>query len=298
MAKIHGLFGSALTGSAAKSTFYKSAFDGQTIMRAKAASVKNPNTVAQVINRIITKANGAAYSVLKGIVDHSFEGVTYGARSMQQFLKLNYPILKAVSGKAAFPRKGAFGLAAAPYQVSMGSLPSVRAFTLANDSASVDIVSTAITSVDKITAQEIADLFGAELGDQISFIYLFLGSPRDEFDGMPSAYRIAFNIPLEADAAVVTSGNLDKSLYTEDNTYNGAVIFSVAEGKVTINMMGISERIDGAAIIASRKENGKWLRSTEKMVLGPDVDTLYDTWEAVVQSWSPSSVQYLNQAKA
>ena len=53
--------------------------NGEQISRAKAASVKNPKTTGQMIQRMLFGTVAAAYARMKSITDHSFEGVQYGA---------------------------------------------------------------------------------------------------------------------------------------------------------------------------------------------------------------------------
>lgn len=296
MAKIHGLFGSALTGSAAKSTFYKSAFDGQTIMRAKAASVKNPNTLAQVVNRIFTKANSKAYAALKVIADHSFEGVPYGAKSMQQFLKLNYPIIASMAGQKVFPIKSVNGLAIVGYQISSGTLPSPAGFENDGQEAQMDFGSI-ITSVDTISALQLADVLNVSLGDQVTCVFLATG-PVDagNADDVVSCTRFAFKIPEEGDTAVIKNGIMDKAIYADDNSYNGQVDFIADPDKHVLSMFlpGVASGITLAGIIVSRKEGEQWKRSTSYLV--NTANNIGAEWKDVVKSWSPSGNRYLNQA--
>ena len=296
MAKIHGLFGSALTGSAAKSTFYKSAFDGQTIMRAKAASVKNPNTVEQVRNRIFTKANSKAYAALKVIADHSFEGVPYGAKSMQQFLKLNYPIIASMAGQNVFPLKSVNGLAIVGYQISSGTLPSPASFENDDQTAQM-IFSSNLNSVDSISAAQLADVFKVSLGDQVTVVFLATG-PVDAGNAsdVVSCTRFAFKIPEEDNRAVIQHGVMDSFIYADNNSYNGKVEFIVDTDKKKLSMVlpGVPDGVTLAGLIVSRKVGEQWKRSTSYLV--NTANNIGAAWKDVMKSWSPSGTRYLNQA--
>lgn len=296
MAKIHGLFGSALTGSAAKSTFYKSAFDGQTIMRAKAASVKNPNTVAQVVNRIFTKANSKAYAALKIIADHSFEGVPYGAKSMQQFLTLNYPIIASMAGQQVFPLKSVNGLAIVGYQISSGTLPSPASFENTGMTAQMDFSST-IASAASITAKQLADVLKVSLGDQVTAVFLAtgpvdLGSASD----VVLCTRFAFKIPEDPETEVITSGFMDKEIYADNNSYNGSAEFIADTDRKVLSMVlpGVPDGVKLSGLIVSRKVGEQWKRSTSYLV--NTANNIGADWKDVMKSWSPSSPLYLNQA--
>ena len=48
--------------------------------------VKNPKTNAQTLQRVLVKAVGMLYAMLKFICNHSFEGVSNGFQCMNKFL--------------------------------------------------------------------------------------------------------------------------------------------------------------------------------------------------------------------
>lgn len=93
--------------------------------RAYQAHVSNPNNYAQRYNRVILSTMARAYSVLRPICDHSFEGVSGASRNQKEFAKLNMPILQdgARSGNGAFNPKGIFSALVNDYCISKGSLP-------------------------------------------------------------------------------------------------------------------------------------------------------------------------------
>lgn len=297
MAKVHGLFGSALTGSAAKSTFYKSAFDGQTIMRAKAASVKNPNTLEQVVNRIFTKANSKAYAALKIIADHSFEGVPYGAKSMQQFLKLNYPIIASMAGQNVFPLKSVNGLAIVGYQISSGTLTPPASFE--NDGEQAQMVfSSRIASVETVSAFQLAQVLNVSLGDQVTCVFLATG-PCDtgNADEVVSCTRFAFKIPDQESIAVIKGGVMDSTIYADNNSYKGKVEFIADSDRKKLSMIlpDVPDGVKLSGIIVSRKEGEQWKRSTSYLM--NTANNIGATWKDVLKSWAPSGTRYLNQAE-
>ena len=83
MARINGLIGTNLTGSAGKLTF--TMVNGQNIMKQKATVVKNPRTVAQQSQRMKFNSVTNAYARTQSITNHSFSGIPYGAKSMNYF---------------------------------------------------------------------------------------------------------------------------------------------------------------------------------------------------------------------
>ena len=75
------------SGRLAGATVYKDG-NGNTVMR-EVVSPSNPKTQAQMVQRIIMHTVMQAYSKMKEICDHSFEGVKKGQDTMSLFMKEN-----------------------------------------------------------------------------------------------------------------------------------------------------------------------------------------------------------------
>ena len=86
MAKSKSFFG-LRTGSTKSLTFQ--VYRGEQITKDRVYRVSNPRTEAQMMQRALIPIVAAARSVLKGLVDHSFEGVAYGEASLKEFSKQN-----------------------------------------------------------------------------------------------------------------------------------------------------------------------------------------------------------------
>lgn len=86
MAKSKSFFG-LRTGSTKSLTFQ--VYRGQQITKDRVSRVANPRTDAQMAQRALIPVVAAARSALKGLVDHSFEGVPYGEASLKEFSALN-----------------------------------------------------------------------------------------------------------------------------------------------------------------------------------------------------------------
>ena len=86
MAKSKSFFG-LRTGSTKSLTFQ--VYKGQQITKDRVYRVSNPRTEAQMTQRALIPIVAAARSALKGLVDHSFEGVAYGEASLKEFSKQN-----------------------------------------------------------------------------------------------------------------------------------------------------------------------------------------------------------------
>ena len=121
MAKSKSFFG-LRTGSTKSLTFQ--VYRGQQITKDRVTRVANPRTTLQMEQRSKLPIAAAARSALKGLVDHSWEGVLYGEQSLRTFSSKNLSAgaLKVYSYSS--PDAPSPGIA--EYQVSQGSL---RGFT-------------------------------------------------------------------------------------------------------------------------------------------------------------------------
>lgn len=85
----------------------------QQVVRSLAEVVANPQTTAQMKGRMIMSTLMQAVSVLRPIIDHSFDGIAAGQPSISEFIKRNYKLIK--DDVAAHPASSNnFGLV--PYQ--------------------------------------------------------------------------------------------------------------------------------------------------------------------------------------
>lgn len=121
MAKSKSFFG-LRTGSTKSLTFQ--VYRGQQITKDRVTRVTNPRTTLQMEQRSKLPLVAAARSALKGLVDHSWEGVPYGEQSLRTFSSKNLSAGALKVYSYASPDAPSPGIA--EYQVSQGSL---RGFT-------------------------------------------------------------------------------------------------------------------------------------------------------------------------
>ena len=86
MAKSKSFFG-LRSGSTKSLTFQ--VYRGEQITKDRVYRVSNPRTVAQMTQRALIPIVAAARQALRGLIDHSFEGVAYGEASLKEFSKQN-----------------------------------------------------------------------------------------------------------------------------------------------------------------------------------------------------------------
>lgn len=117
MAKSSNFFG-LRTGSTKSLTF--SVYRGQQITKDRVTRISNPRTTAQMQQRALIPMVAAARSVLKGIVDHSFEGIPYGEASLKEFSSQN--LKKDFLKVHSYSPKGYSNMGFAKFLVSKGTI--------------------------------------------------------------------------------------------------------------------------------------------------------------------------------
>lgn len=267
MAKSKGFFG-LRSGSTKNFTF--SELNGQQITKERVYKVKNPRTLQQMRQRMVMATVSAAYSYLKEICDHSFEGFGVGSPCMSEFMRLNLDALKtkaqndsAVVAFNAFQDKNINPI---PFVVAKGSLDELN--TAMGDEGVQ--VSFAANVADLTTAESIYNALGIKAGDLITFISCS-GSVNTENGVLffaPAPLKI---IRLRADKTGAVS-NIENAFSVESNTEdNNTINFNSKESEVEITQM-VANAFMGAVII-SRKAADKWLRSNATMVLNTEIPT-------------------------
>lgn len=110
--------------------------NGKQVVRAYISNPKNPNSQKQQVQRMVQATAAQAYSAMKKICDHSFEGVQVGQKSMSYFMSKNMDYLRAsiaansdgtlINATADFVRKGVNLPVLNKYVVGKGTLPEVQ----------------------------------------------------------------------------------------------------------------------------------------------------------------------------
>lgn len=130
MAKGNALLGT-LRGSTGDVTFRVS--NGRQVMSKRARVIRNPKTSKQTYQRMFFATVAKAQSAMKKIVDHSFENVEFGAKSLRYFssknialmrqnAKFDYNLQAWVSPGMSFVPPRTVGATFNKYRVSEGSL--------------------------------------------------------------------------------------------------------------------------------------------------------------------------------
>ena len=242
--------------------FYRS--HGEQITRSLNRNPKNPRSESQLLQRIIMGTVMQAYSKMKSITDHSFEGVQPGAATMAEFLRLNVDNLRArvasqiESGSGlediyAFTPMSTSLFAPNEYIVSRGTLPQVPCV--------IETTTAAIQSITENTYQAVIDAYGLQRGDQLTFLWSQGTTPaRTEF----YFCRIILDPRnLDGSEAPLTSAFVGaNNLVNLPNPRNEGQFGTLTYSGSAIHFGFNQQVITSAGIIVSRKVNGSWLRSS------------------------------------
>ena len=265
MAKSKGFFG-LRSGSTKNFTF--SELNGQQITKERVYKVKNPRTLQQMRQRMVMATVSAAYSYLKEICDHSFEGFGVGSPCMSEFMRINLDALKAkAQNDAAVVAFNAYqdkNINPVPFMVSKGSLNEIVP-TIAENKLSW---STPKNNADTTTAEGIYAALGLNQGDMVTFILCggdFVSNAALTFAPQPLAIT---RLHADKQGAVTSLANA----FTVESNNQGNINVDFNMG-TNIVFEATCDKLVMGAVIISRKAADKWLRSNATMVVKAGIPT-------------------------
>lgn len=238
--------------------------NGQQITRARAEQVKNPQTDAQVIQRILLNTVAQAYSRMASICDHSFEGVKAGQDCMSYFMRTNLNALRAkIAEQGSIDTEEVFAtpigqsfLASNDYVISKGSLPVVNASGVANNGMDWNIGNGSYKAV--------IDRYGLQRGDQVTFCLVRM----DDQNVVTFKYARIILDPRNEDGteASMTTALFSEGKVNKPNPKNEVADFSFSNIGDTWLISAGFNTIAGCIIASRQKEDGTWMRSNSNMV--------------------------------
>lgn len=321
MAKV-GFWLRGAKGKLAGSVLSKGA-NGQTIAR-ELVTPKNPKTAKQMAQRAIFATAQQAYSALQEICNHSYEGVQYGAKSQQVFIKDAISMLRgrASQDEGQFLIPGVSTIMANPFLISKGSVASVRNFNWDGDATNLvfnlnNMTNPMVGGNSYVSAKSFCDALGINKGDQVTFVAITDdgGNEIGAYENL-AYYRNHVNIAritVKADAEddeivydtneeTIGSAVIVENLGTSDDS--NAKFYIDAAGENTMNF-GVrnTEKLLALAVIRSVKDGDTWKRSTERLQCATDDIMLYE-FNDVLPAWLAGTTQlvlesdrYLNNAE-
>lgn len=275
--------------------FYR--LNGEQITRARNRSPKNPKSPLQQLQRICANSSSKAYSFLKDICNHSFEGLAPGTPCQSEFNRVNIELLRNKlayeiaypfddvmrdSQQANYNRKGDTTPVANEWQVSSGSL---RPLSVSTTSGILYRVAAPFATLPaNFTYLDLVNALGVMRGDQLTFLVATYDTStrnvylRTNLTGFSYA-RIILE-PADGDMTVpFLSGSADAWTVAAPNPLNeGIVQFGehVAGGHMlNVNAINtIVKQPDEAltslfpilgTVIVSRRAGDRWLRSSQRL---------------------------------
>lgn len=306
MGKVKGIFASNITGKVGNVVFRKNG--KQNVVAQRPASVKNPRSDLQQQQRAFIKTVASAYSVLKPICDHSYEGVSYGAGSMNFFNKENYNIVS--SDRKAVIKNSSHVMVNSAFLVSKGSIMWNMALNEGGIIADIGQFLAAHSTVNmgNITIEQLLEALNIKSGDQLTVLNVLKTKRKYvSLEGVEQFACEAYYSRYILDGKSLTTKAFIKEATSDDYTLNTAILgsesepnwFAVLKADAT-GKLKVVDRDNQApymhTAIISRKSADKWLRSTATLYTGDELGEEYEVG-SVLPSYSPSGERYLNNAE-
>lgn len=334
MAK-NNLFLGTARGSVGDVTF--SRLNGVQVARVRNRSPRNPQSPAQMVQRIIMSSVGKAYSFMSNICNHSFEGFESGQLSQRKFMEINvgllrdkcadvlaYPVEEVVRTSEAynFSFKNDYAPVLNRYMISAGSLPSASLLKDVNE-AQIEtgvrpylVLSSVASTPANTTYAEVVAALGLQRGDQLTFVQVthdntLQGHDTDILTGFRFARVILepasgdMSVPFIAGRAINDPNDRNEGTFSEisiqaaTETTPAGILFVLQDVANT----GDSDRhLAGSAVIVSRQIGGRWLRSTQFIEIrktSPTGALNHSTLGLAYETYRLASASdlYLNQAE-
>lgn len=269
----------------------KAAGQRSNVIRVRTASISNPRSNAQAAQRMKMTPAVNFYRALRGILNHSWQGVSYGGASHSRFMKeamrsQSYPYVK----------KGITAPVPGDYKISAGSLTPVDV-TLDNNAGSLFVV-TSLRCTNTLVGKSIKQISAAlvnsnpqlQMGDQLTFV----AAVAEEVPGIENgyiSYRYFRLVLSDTDTTLppddlITVGNDEYTVLKVDGGYirsnEDNLIFAISDNSDMV--------VVGAAVIVSRPSVAKnivtWERSNSTFkVTDPVAEYFSSNYNEVLASY-------------
>ena len=287
MAKSSTYFG-LRRGSTKSLTF--SVADGKQITKDRVVGGKDPRTLAQMTQRCMVATVGAAYSAMKSICDHSFEGVTAGMQCMREFTSCNLSQLQICkeydNGFFGFNKYKEVGLHAGSYIISKGTLPQPLVDATI-DSVNVNdkkVTLTLVLTANGTIAEVAEDMGCKSFGDSCSVAVMYPKADGTYGFGVVSFTYQSGTTVLESFVLAVTGDITSATPSFVSNTLKLEVrtAYRLASEATVSNTY--------LTAITSRKVNGIWKRSPAQF----DVTDATPSFTQAIETYPIGKERFLN----
>lgn len=245
MAKSKSFFG-LRRGSTKSLTF--SVYNGKQVTKDRVTEVKNPRSSMQMSQRALMSTVIKAYSSMRDICNHSFEGIPYGQKTMNTFISENINMIRKEVPNVNLSEWNGVAVPNS-YLISRGSLPSV---SLETSTPFVHILA------KPTTIGQFFDLFGAsQIGDMVTtcildgakFVWIRYTRTAENQSKVLGEAKVSTFLTPQTDIETNIGYGSELTKYSWDNvTSDSMVVLSVQNASI--------------GCIVSRKSEKGWLRST------------------------------------
>ena len=239
--------------------------DGQQQARVRVRTIANPKSVGQCLQRNYMAPVAKFYAPLAGVLERSWEGLNK-SKSHNAFTKANVELARA---NGWYVPKGA-AFVCLPYQVSKGIM-TPHYYTDSVWSVSTSGTQLANLKISTITTK-LAD-FGHTEGEQVTMLF-FIQSDTTE-DVRPAWMRFNLSMTDETDISTLAPKGVE-----------------LTAGSGAVNIDSPNDLIVGVAVIASKWDGSKWLRSTQYVAVDADYlegFTSVEARQAAIDSYGAGS---------
>lgn len=297
MAKSKSFFG-LRRGSTKSLTF--SVFNGKQVTKDRVESVRNPRTILQMRQRMVMATASAAYTAMKEIVDHSFEGLTYGLDNMSEFIRQNAKAIKAAAlnpdtAKFAFNPYRDRNLYGGAFIMSSGTASPIPSNMVDVTSESADytrvIFGDQTIEQGELSANALYAHLGIAVGEMCTVCFI----ARNDTDAT-GIFGFVRLIAKAAGVEPLTAQNYKNFINVESNLPLGLNIVGSGNIKFAVATPGTVTQGDiQYCAIHSMKSSTGWLRSSAVMNLNGF--TLSPVYADAIETYPVGEEYVLNGGK-
>ena len=233
--------------------------DGSTVIR-EIVTPKNPKTAAQALQRMKLGPAQKFYSAFSELLSNAFESVAYGGDSRRHFLA------KIMKLEGPYIQKGVERFIPAAYPFSEGSLPSIGIEPFSGGTTVITLSVT--TDKETLTNEELAALLQTTSDAQITIAVV--NNVNGLFQPSYISYADRLTIAEIPENAIGVNQNGNVTLAPAAFGLDASAIVAMC------------------VVISKQDASGKWLRSTQEMVISEELrSAIYsaDAMEAAIYSY-------------
>lgn len=304
MAKSTNFFG-LRRGSTKAHTFQ--VYRGMQITKDRVTAVSNPQSDAQMQQRLKLPIVSQARSTLRDLVNHSWEGITYGETSLKKFSEVN--LAKGSLNITAYVPKNIMDTGISDLQISDGSLTTAYQFESVNQTTpdeeldklpcQIDFsLDTTLenpytlasayakgAAIDDEIIEYIKKAFNLEDNDQLTFLiqrqgdeYTWADSDGNEYVGNYHRFTIS-RLIMNKDKATqwkvyqATEANSSVLKLTDGYMVLRIVTNETADTYISVGLadLGLNSKIVAATSVFSRQVDNVWRRSKAKLIIASNL---------------------------